>query len=127
MNILQKIFNDHYEEMLYILHPRSSVTWNVDKMINCGNPAFGGAMFGCSTCGELKFSPFRCHGRFCPTCGNMYSLNKKSRDCVFTAPELEYYNKLFYNNLVSFFISFIIVFYWGSNCIINYITLVCKN
>ena len=25
MNILQTIFNDHYEEMLYILHPRQAV------------------------------------------------------------------------------------------------------
>ena len=99
MNILQKIFNDHYEEMLYILHPRSSIIENVDKMINCGNPAFGGAMFGCSTCGELKFSPFRCHGRFCPTCGNMYSIdrttsmsfkiiNVQHRHCVFTIDEV---------------------------------------
>jgi len=25
MNILQTIFKDHYEEMLYILHPRQAV------------------------------------------------------------------------------------------------------
>ena len=42
MNILQTIFKDHYEEMLYILHPRQAVIDNVDKMINCGDPAFGG-------------------------------------------------------------------------------------
>ena len=40
MNILQKIFNNHYEEMLYILHPRSSVVENVEKMLNCGDPSF---------------------------------------------------------------------------------------
>jgi hypothetical protein len=34
MNILQKIFNDHYEEMLYILHPHRSVIDNVEKMLN---------------------------------------------------------------------------------------------
>ena len=94
MNILQKIFKDHYEEMLYILHPRHSVIENVDKMINCGDPAFGGAMYGCSKCGNLKFNPFRCHSRFCPTCGNMYSINRTTsmsfkivnvqhRHCVF--------------------------------------------
>ena len=38
MNILQTIFKDHYEEMLYILHPRQAVIDNVDKMINCGDP-----------------------------------------------------------------------------------------
>ena len=58
MNILQTIFNDHYEEMLYILHPRQAVIDNVDKMINCGDPAFGGAMYACSKCGNLKFVPF---------------------------------------------------------------------
>ena len=95
MNVLQKIFKDHYEEMLYILHPRHSVIENVDKMINCGDPAFGGAMYGCSKCGNLKFNPFRCHSRFCPTCGNMYSINRTTsmsfkiinvqhRHCVFT-------------------------------------------
>lgn len=67
---------DHYEEMLYILHPRPVVVENVDKMINCGDPSFGGAMYGCPDCGELKFVPFRCHSRFCPTCGNKYSLDR---------------------------------------------------
>lgn len=95
MNILQKIFTNHYEEMLYILHPRDSVTENVDKMLNCGDPSYGGAMYGCTECGELKFVPFRCHSRFCPTCGNKYSMdrttamsfkivNVKHRHCVFT-------------------------------------------
>ena len=31
MNILQKIFADHFEEMLYIQHPRDSVIENVEK------------------------------------------------------------------------------------------------
>lgn len=57
MNILQTIFKDHYEKMLYILHPRQAVIDNVDKMINCGAPAFGGAMYACSKCGNLKFVP----------------------------------------------------------------------
>lgn len=98
MNILQKIFKDHYEEMLYILHPRKSVIENVEKMLNCGDPSFGGAMFGCTKCGNLKFVPFRCHSRFCPTCGNKYSIdrttsmsfkiiNVKHRHCVFTIAE----------------------------------------
>lgn len=95
MNILQNIFRDHYEEMLYILHPRSSVIENVEKMINCGDPAFGGAMYGCTECGNLKFVSFHCHCRFCPSCGNKYSMdratamslkiiNVQHRHCVFT-------------------------------------------
>ena len=63
MNILQRIFTDHYEEMIYTLHPRASVIENVDKMINCGNPSYGGAMYGCPHCGKLKFVAFRCHSR----------------------------------------------------------------
>ncbi|MEE0884800.1 MAG: transposase, partial [Faecalimonas sp.] len=81
--------------MLYTLHPRKSVIENVDKMINCGDPSFGGAMYGCSSCGTFKFVPFRCHSRFCPTCGNKYSIdrttsmsfkiiNVQHRHCVFT-------------------------------------------
>lgn len=103
MNILQKIFLNHYEEMLYILHPRQAVIENVDKMLNCGDPSYGGAMYGCSHCGNLKFVPFRCHSRFCPTCGNKYSIdrtasmsfkiiNVQHRHCVFTiADELRPY------------------------------------
>lgn len=98
MHILQKIFIDHYEEIIYKLHPRSSVRENVDKMINCGNPSFGGAMFGCPHCGKLKFVPFRCHSRFCPTCGNKYAMQRTTnmafklvrslhRHCVFTIDE----------------------------------------
>lgn len=98
MNILQKIFKEHYEEMVYILHPRASVIENVEKMINCGDPSFGGAMYGCPTCGKMKFVPFRCHSRFCPTCGNKYSMERTTRmsfklinvthrHCVFTIDE----------------------------------------
>ena len=47
MSILQDIFKDHYEEMIDTLHPRQSVIENVNKMIHCGDPAFGGAMYGC--------------------------------------------------------------------------------
>ena len=75
-NILQNIFQDYYEEMIYTLHPRQSVIENVDRIINCGDPAFGSAMYGCSFCGTLKFVPFRCHSRFCPTCGTKYSINR---------------------------------------------------
>ena len=46
MNILQKIFTDHYEEIKYTLHPRKTEIENIDKMINCGDSSFGGAMYG---------------------------------------------------------------------------------
>lgn len=95
MNILQKIFKEHYEEIVYILRPRKSIIENVNKMINCGDPSFGGALYGCTECGKLKFVPFRCKSRFCPSCGTMYSIdrttamsfkiiNANHRHCVFT-------------------------------------------
>lgn len=79
MNILQKIFKEHYEEIEYILHPRPIVMENIEKMINCGNSSYGGAMYGCPHCGQLKFVPFRCHSKFCPTCGNKYSIDRSTR------------------------------------------------
>ena len=69
MSTLQSIFTDHYEEIIYTLHPRKTEVENIEKMIHCGDPSHGGAMFGCPHCGNLKFSPFRCKSRFCPSCG----------------------------------------------------------
>lgn len=98
MNILQEIFRDHYEEIQYILHPRSIVMETIEKMIHCGDASYGGTMYGCPKCGLLKFVPFRCHTRFCPTCGNRYSMDRTMamsfkmidvphRHCVFTIAE----------------------------------------
>ncbi|MFQ7355401.1 MAG: transposase zinc-binding domain-containing protein [Coprococcus phoceensis] len=39
---------------------------NIDKMLGCGDPSFGGAMYVCTHCGNFKFVPFRCHSRFVP-------------------------------------------------------------
>ena len=98
MNTIQKIFNDHYEEMIYILHPRKAVIDNVNRMLNCGDPSFGGAFYGCPDCGELRFVPYTCKSRFCPSCGNSYNQKRSfhmsckliscvHRHCVFTIPE----------------------------------------
>lgn len=98
MNILQTIFNDHYEQIKYLLHPDKNVMENIDKMLGCGNPSFGGAFFGCPDCGTLKFVPFHCKSRFCTSCGNKYNqlhsfhmscklVSCTHRHCVFTIPE----------------------------------------
>ena len=98
MNILQQIFSDHYEEIKYTLKTRPVVLESIEKMIHCGDPAYGGAMYGCPSCGALKFVPFRCKSRFCPSCGNLYSIQRTTsmsfkiiqcvhRHCVFTIPE----------------------------------------
>lgn len=98
MNVLQKIFRDNYEIIQYTLHPRDVVMESIDKMINCGDPSFGGAMYGCTHCGNLKFVPFRCHSKFCPSCGVKYCNDRATamsfklikcphRHCVFTIDE----------------------------------------
>lgn len=103
MNILQSIFTDYYEHIIYELHPRPAVIENVNKMIHCGDPSYGGAMYGCPHCGNLKFVPFRCKSRFFPSCGNKYNQLRSfhmscklvscvHRHCVFTIPaELRVY------------------------------------
>ena len=98
MNILQSIFSDYYEHIVYLLHPRPVVIENVNKMIHCGDSSFGGALFGCDHCGSFKFVPFRCKSRFCPSCGNKYNQLRSfhmscklvscvHRHCVFTIPQ----------------------------------------
>lgn len=47
MNTLQSIFTDHYEEIIYTLHPHKTEVENIEKMIHCGDPSHGGSMFGC--------------------------------------------------------------------------------
>ena len=98
MNILQKIFTDYYEEIQYTLHPRDVELDNIDRMIHCGDPSYGGVMYACPDCGHLKFVPFRCKSRFCPTCGIKYAQERATsmafqlihcthRHCVFTIDE----------------------------------------
>lgn len=36
-------------------------------------------MYGCPHCGVLKFVPFRCHSKFCPTCGHKYSIDRSTK------------------------------------------------
>ena len=97
MNILQKIFSENLTE-LDKLNTRPAVMKNIYKMVNCGNPSFGGAMYHCRDCNFLKFVPFRCHSRFCPSCGTKYAMDRTEamafklintvhRHCVFTIDE----------------------------------------
>lgn len=76
INILQRIFSDYYDKIKYTLHPRSTEAENIDKIINCNDLSFGDILYGSSHCGKLKFAPFRCHSRFCPTGGNKYSMER---------------------------------------------------
>lgn len=51
MTIIQEIFADHYEEILYTLHPRATEIENIEKMVNCADPSYGGTMYACTKCG----------------------------------------------------------------------------
>ena len=92
------MLKDYYEIIEYDLKTRPVVMENIDKVINCGDPSYGGTMYGCPHCGNLKFVPFRCHSKFCPTCGAKYSndratamsfklINCTHRHLVFTIDE----------------------------------------
>lgn len=76
MNVIQKMLRDYYEIIEYDLKPRPVVMENIEKVINCGDPSYGGAMYICTHCKNWKFVPFRCHSRFCPTCGNKYAMER---------------------------------------------------
>lgn len=59
MSKLKDIFEEHYKEILYILHPRKSVIENVNKMIDCGDSSKGDTFLGCPECGELPSTTSR--------------------------------------------------------------------
>ena len=85
MSILQSIFTDYYEPIIYKLHPRPSVIENVNKMIHCGDPSHGGAMYGCPHCGN-KYNQLRSFHMSCKLVSCVH------RHCVFTIPaELRVY------------------------------------
>lgn len=67
-------------------------------MISCGDPRYGFAFYQCPHCDKFKIVPFRCHSRFCNTCGVAYQqdrshsialkmLSCRHRHIVFTIPD----------------------------------------
>ena len=99
MNILQTIFNDHFNTVANSgITIRDTVFHNVHKMLHCGDFNYGHALYGCEHCGNYKIVPFRCKSRFCTSCGNLYSIRRSTsmsfklirtshRHCVFTIPQ----------------------------------------
>lgn len=109
---IQEILSDHWDSFLPS-HPniRSVVCTEVAKVIGCGDPNNGCAFYVCPDCGAYKFVPFRCHSRFCNTCGTAYQEDRastisrkliscKHRHIVFTiAQELRIYFRKYRNLL----------------------------
>jgi len=88
MSILQDIFTHYYEEIKYILHPRACEMENIDKMIHCGAPSFGGTMYAYPHCENFKYVAFRCHSRFCPSYGHRKNLKDVFQASLRTAQAL---------------------------------------
>lgn len=102
---IKEILSDHWGTFLLKYTVRPVVKTEVLKTIRCGDPNFGCSLYVCPDCGAYKFVPFRCHSRFCNTCGTAYQANRadsismklincKHRHVVFTiAEELRSYFK----------------------------------
>jgi hypothetical protein len=96
---IKQIFHDHWDDFLNNYpNVRSVVIDEVEKSMECGNPAKGYALYFCEHCFKFKHVPFRCKSRFCNTCGTSYQMDRsfsissklincKHRHIVFTIPE----------------------------------------
>ena len=95
---IKQIFIDNWDSFVNDCSDtivRPVVFDEVNKIINCGNPDFGYALYVCEHCGKFLKVPFRCKSRFCNTCGVKYaqdralamakkSIRCKHRHIVFT-------------------------------------------
>ena len=87
---IKQIFIDNWDNFVKDCSDtivRPIVFEEVNKIVNCGNPDFGYALYVCEHCGKFLKVPFRCKSRFCNTCGVKYaqdraiSMAKKSIRC----------------------------------------------
>lgn len=87
---IKQIFIDNWDNFVNDCSDtivRPVVFEEVNKIVNCGNPDFGYALYVCEHCGKFLKVPFRCKSRFCNTCGVKYaqdralSMAKKSIRC----------------------------------------------
>ena len=87
---IKQIFQDNWNDFVLKNNDvviRPIVFEEVNKIINCGNPDFGYALYICDHCHKTLKVPFRCKSRFCNTCGVKYaqdralSMAKKSIRC----------------------------------------------
>jgi len=70
---IKDIFVDHWDSFVAEGHPiRSAVLKNVDKVIKCGDPSMGHALYFCDHCNTFKHVAFTCKSRFCNSCGAKY-------------------------------------------------------
>lgn len=98
---IKQIFIDNWDKFILEnpnLNIRSVVFEEVNRIMNCGNPKLGYALYYCEHCNKFVDVPFRCKSRFCNTCGVKYAQDRaftiskkiircKHRHMVFTIPE----------------------------------------
>ena len=96
---IKDIFADHWDAFLDEGYPvRPAVLKNVEKIILCGEPSMGHALYYCDHCKRFKYVYFTCKSRFCNSCGAKYTqdrassitsklINCKHRHIVFTIPK----------------------------------------
>lgn len=111
---IKQIFIDNWDNFIVRnpeLNIRQVVFDEVEKIMNCGNPDYGYALYVCEHCKKFVKVPFRCKSRFCNTCGVKYaqdrtfSMIKKSIRCkhrhiVFTMSDKLWPYFLKYRNLL---------------------------
>jgi len=96
---IKDIFADNWDSFLKLGYTiRPAVLDNIQKIINCGDPSLGHALYYCDKCSHVKYVAFTCKSRFCNSCGSNYiqdralSISRKLISCqhrhlVFTIPE----------------------------------------
>ena len=98
---IKQIFIDNWDRFVLEnphLNIRPVVFKEVERMIDCGNPNLGYALYYCEHCDKFMHVPFRCKSRFCNSCGVKYAKDRafniskkiircKHRHIVFTIPE----------------------------------------
>ena len=76
---IKQIFEDNWNNFVADnsdINIRPVVFDEVQKIINCGNPDFGHAVYVCDFCHKIITVPFRCKSRFCNTCGTKYAQDR---------------------------------------------------
>ena len=119
--ILKRIFDDHWKifwinnKQKFPRELQNSIEEAVQKMLNCGDPESGYALYRCTSCGKGRIKVgFTCKSRFCPSCGKVYVdswvektlksiANVRHRHIMFSIPEefrqLFYWNREFLKDL----------------------------
>lgn len=76
---IREIFEDHWEQAKQELLPKypkerqRTINEEVEKMLSCRTGKLGWAKYMCLRCGEERVVNFTCKGRFCTSCGKVYT------------------------------------------------------